>query len=284
MDERLITGVSGTLSATFYVDDVATYADAVTVRVTRDGDGAYLTSGTGFATATSGAASGSYSITIDPQSSLGPITATWHVTRSGVTSTVVTYAEIVGSRLVSVADVRSSDTTLADSSKYPLATVRQAIRDVEDEFERILGAATIRRGAIEVAYGTGPQLFVSKRPTYSVTSIYTGTDVTAVTGATAQWDGTITRTDGLNFDTVSTVWYTYGLTAVPNDLRRAALLRIRHRLNADRSGIPDRATQMVIADGGQFTLATPGKGGSFTGIPDVDAVLARYSMRAPGVG
>jgi hypothetical protein len=88
----------------------------------------------------------------------------------------------------------------------------------------------------------------------------------------------------------TTIWYVYGLSVVPADLKRAALARIRYRLNLERSGIPDRALTMTVADGGTFEMAPPARQQanqaghmSGTGMPEVDAVLARYSMRATGV-
>ena len=36
-------------------------------------------------------------------------------------------------------------------------------------------------------------------------------------------------------------------------------------------------------NGGTFALIVPGQRGSKTGIPDVDVVLDRWSMRTPGI-
>jgi len=71
----------------------------------------------------------------------------------------------------------------------------------------------------------------------------------------------------------------YGFTTVPDDIKRAGLLRLRWLLVSERSSIPDRATSYQPADGGTYLLATPGRAGYETGIPDVDAVLDRYRHR-----
>lgn len=76
-----------------------------------------------------------------------------------------------------------------------------------------------------------------------------------------------------------TVAFEYGFPSVPEDVKRAGLLRLRSLLTAERSGIPDRATAFVSAEGGNFTLATPGRNGYETGIPEVDATLGRYKYR-----
>lgn len=77
--------------------------------------------------------------------------------------------------------------------------------------------------------------------------------------------------------------YVAGFTQVPRDIARAGLIRLRSILAAERSAIPDRAVSFVAAEGGTYTLATPGRSGSQTGIPDVDGVLKRYSYRIPGI-
>jgi hypothetical protein len=98
---------------------------------------------------------------------------------------------------------------------------------------------------------------------------------------------TMTLTDiGVGFldlaDGTLTIEYEYGLPLVLDDVKRAALLRARTVLADRDSGIPDRATSFNV-DGQQFSLATAGRAGYETGVPEVDAILARYRMRPPGV-
>jgi hypothetical protein len=71
------------------------------------------------------------------------------------------------------------------------------------------------------------------------------------------------------------VVYEYGCDRPPPDVVDAALLRLRFALQQKKSGIPDRATSFVSADGGTFRLDQAGT--YKTGIPDVDAVYSRYS-------
>ena len=61
------------------------------------------------------------------------------------------------------------------------------------------------------------------------------------------------------------------------DLKRAVLTRLRHRLNFARSGIPDRAVSQIDLTG-SYQLDLPGA--YKTGIPEVDATYARYSLRS----
>jgi hypothetical protein len=52
-------------------------------------------------------------------------------------------------------------------------------------------------------------------------------------------------------------------------------------LNLNKSAIPDRASSYTV-DGGIYRLDMPG---AFkTGLPEVDAVYARYSRRSTGTG
>jgi hypothetical protein len=142
-------------------------------------------------------------------------------------------------------------------------------------------------------------------------SLTTGTSNVPASGLDVSWLGEIGRKDGYTFQDLSglpyspansfvqqpgrlgpgtTVWYIYGLGVVPADLKRAALTRIRYRLNLEHSGIPDRTLTMTAPDGGTFEVSPPtrqqaNQAGHMqgTGMPEVDAVLARYSMRATGV-
>jgi hypothetical protein len=79
------------------------------------------------------------------------------------------------------------------------------------------------------------------------------------------------------------VAYEHGFERCPPEIKRAALTRLRHRLNFNKTGIPDRATSFAIAEGGTFSLSSAGP--LATGIPEVDAVLQRpaYNFRAPAV-
>jgi hypothetical protein len=76
--------------------------------------------------------------------------------------------------------------------------------------------------------------------------------------------------------------YEHGFDRPPDDLRRASLVRVRTRLNIHRTGIPDRATSFTVAEGGVFRLDMPGP--YKTGLPEVDAVYGRYSLRSGAGG
>lgn len=76
--------------------------------------------------------------------------------------------------------------------------------------------------------------------------------------------------------------YVAGLATPPNEIVRAALRLAVSYMGALSSNLPDRA--LSFSDElGTFRLATPGVGGSWFGLPEVDAVLQRYRVTIPGV-
>jgi len=287
---RVLVAFPATLTASFVIDETPVDAGAVTVTVT-DASGA--TASTGVATQT---AVGEYSYALPAQSTLGPLTAVW-----AGSATVTTYPEVVGGQLISLADLRASDQQFSNTTRWPTSALSAARDEVTDEFGRITGRSFILRGGsfTDVIDQTGSMLL----PDTDIVSVNSATldgaavDVTTLsvdrtglltgvpTPAGAQfgqyWDGAISSlipTPG-----VFVVTYTYGFPVVPSDVYRAAILRARWVLAANTSGIPDRATSYQAESGGTFTLATAGAGPWQTGIPDVDAVLTRYTIRSKGV-
>lgn len=192
-----------------------------------------------------------------------------------------TYVEVCGAVLATVAQVRKSDDELTPA-RFPALAVRQARERVEDEFEGITGRSFVPRTRhIEaVSYGLADPYLIPHPDVLAVGPV-TGADGELVTvgverigGAALLWD---LPAGAFAVDV------RYGFTAVPADVRAAGLLRLRSLLFEPSSGIPDRATSFQPAEGGTYALSTPGVRGAQTGIPDVDAVLARYTIEAFGV-
>ena len=277
MDERVVRGAAATLTVEV-IDgngDPVT-VDSVTVEVVRDADATVLVAST-VATDLDG---GVWGVDLPAQTVLGALTATWTVG----TSTMSTAAEVVGARIFTPAQLRRSDPSLADATKVTAQEIADVTAEVEDEFARICGVSFIPRGAVEVLsprpwWFETPSRHLLAHPKVNVDTVAAVVDntdipveVTPAGELTVPWPWQWRRHP-------VTVAYEYGWASPPADLRRAALLRARHRINSVRSGVPDRATTFASTDGGTFTLATAGRGGSETGIPDVDAVLRRYDMR-----
>lgn len=74
-----------------------------------------------------------------------------------------------------------------------------------------------------------------------------------------------------------TVTYQHGYDAPPLRVKAAVMLLAKTWMV--RGPVDDRATQ-IATDGATINLATPGVRGSWTGVPEVDATIDDYAVRA----
>lgn len=263
---RFLSGRAVKLRHTFLDDEEPLSVPAVSVTV-RDGDGQTVYTGDAASTGDE------WAVTL-PQLPEDVYTVSWVAAE---TATDRTRFEVVGGFLFTIPEARSSDVDLAEADRFPAAEVRHYREVVEAEFETITGRSFVPRVTRGQVEGDGTR------------SLYLGyLDVTAVTAVRGP-SGPLAL-DGWGVDPLGflrapyelpegdrfTVVFRYGFDQAPEDVKRAGLLRLRSLLTAERSGIPDRATAFVAAEGGNFTLATAGRNGWETGIPEVDATLKRY--------
>lgn len=289
-DQRILRGVAATLSWQNVDSDgtAAAPAGAVTVRV-QQADGTDLLAA---GTATDGTTSDprTVDLTAAQTATLDLLTVTW--SDAGDSSTHTTYVEIVGGYYFSVDDARSADASLVDGGKYTADDIVAARREVEDEFETICGVAFVPRYRRVTLSGTGSTRLLLDDPvirtvrsvrSYSDWGAASYTELSTDELADIQYDdvGVLTGATWVYGTRNLVVEYEHGYDRPPAEIKRAAITRLRARLNMARSGIPDRATSFVSSDGGTFRLDTPGM--YKTGQPEVDAVLARYSLRIPSI-
>ncbi len=282
---RVAKTAAATLSHTFVLDEEATDATGNVVVTVTNAAGTVVSTGN----ATHGA-TGTYTYVLPGQAQVSELTVSWAATIAGTAVVEQDLVSVVGRHLFTLAEGRASDSSLADEAKYTTDDLRAARDEVEDELEAITLRAWTTRYRRAVVDGTGTSDLILADQ--DVTAIRTATvaprlDETFVALTAGQLaaldvlaDGTLRRVDGLTWDygTGNVVLeYEYGATTVPADLKKAALLRFRTRLNLNKSGIPDRALSFTSADGGNFRLSTPGA--YQTGQPEVDAVYWRYSRR-----
>lgn len=247
------------------------------------GDAAIVGDGTGQVTAG-----------LDGQPAVALLTVTWTATVGGVTVSEVDMVEIVGAFFFTLAQARGSDDTLKDPLKYPTADLEAKRTEVEVECEEICARAFVRRYRRVVLDGTGspdlvlPDMDVRTIRRAAVANRADGSFVDLTVGQLAALavtgDNTVRRVDDNTWtEGTSNVVFEYevGMDAPPADLVTASMERHRTRLQANRSGVPDRATSFTIADGGIYRLDLPGA--YKVGIPSIDAVYGRYSLR-PGAG
>lgn len=200
--------------------------------------------------------------------------------------------EVVQRFYFSAADARAWDPSIT-TANFPNATVHRVRDMVETECEWITGTAWVPRFDRYRLDGSGSSAL--RIPAWNVRAIR---DVRIYTSATSytslstdqlaaldykEW-GRVTRLDGGTFPAGSenvVVEIEHGYDQPPADLREATLKRLRYLLNNVKSGIPDRATSFTVSDVGVFNISTPGQRGAETGIPEVDAVYARYCLKRP---
>ncbi|MFC9231035.1 hypothetical protein ACFTZI_19090 [Streptomyces decoyicus] len=209
-----------------------------------------------------------------PAQAEGVYTVEW---MAGQVATDRTAFEVVGGFLFSLLEARQSDMDLEDSARFPTAELKHYREVVTDEFETITGRSFVPRTTrVEVEADGSASLFLGYFDVASLKALDGPSGPVDMTGWTVDAAGFLKAPGDLRDGDRYRVTFAYGFGQVPEDVKRAGLLRLRSFLTAERSGIPDRATAFVAAEGGNFTLATAGRNGWETGLPEVDAVLKRY--------
>lgn len=186
--------------------------------------------------------------------------------------------EVTGGPMFSVRQARNSDDFLKDAGAFPAQEIIDYRVTVEQEFERITGRSFVTR-VVDLSFtadDSGEHIVLIPDSQAIVSATVNGEDVADLTGWSVSRLGKITH-GALSGDAVS-VRVRYGYTTPPHDVARVGMIRLRHLLAAESSGIPDRATTWQPEDGGTFRLATPGQGKWKTGIPEVDSTLGGYTL------
>lgn len=285
-DQQIQRGTAATLSWQNVDGDgePAAPAGAVTVSVERSDGTVVLSPGT--ATSGSGDNPRTVALTAVQNADLDLLTVTW--TDTGDASSHVTVVEVVGGFYFTVAEARSSDPALENDTKYPQPALVAARRQVEEEFERICDVAFVpryRRDVVPVGCHSlllAPQIRVVR----SVATVAGNGTETAWTDEQLDWlrfeDWGVVQLLGNPVPSAAVaIAYEHGYDRPPSEVKRAALQRLRYLLSQPLTGLPDRATSFSVAEGGTYKLDQAGA--TKTGIPDIDAVLHRWSMRVPGV-
>ncbi|MEU9059015.1 hypothetical protein AB0D13_09100 [Streptomyces sp. NPDC048430] len=266
---RFLSGRGVKLTHTFLDDEESMVVPAVSVTV-RDATGQTVYTGD----ATSSGDEWKTSLPAQPE---GVYTVDW--TAAGLAVDRGGF-EVVGGFLFTLPEARGSDVDLADKDRFPTAELRHYREVVEDEFETITARSFVPRTTrVEVEADGSSGLYLGYFDVTGLEAVDGPSGAEDVAGWAVDRMGFVRAPYDLPEGARYTVTFVYGFGQVPEDVKRAGLLRLRSVLTAERSGIPDRATAFVAAEGGNFTLATAGRNGYETGIPEVDATLGRYTYR-----
>lgn len=268
---RVLATSQVTISHTFYVDETPTDAGGSVAVTVKRLDGTVVSSGT----AAHPGSPGVYTYAVPGQPAVDIITVDWSGVVAGATVTSRDYVEIVGGFLFGLAEARAMPPVL-DPTRFPVATLSAHRIAVEQECERICGRAFVprfRREKVRIINGTAMPSEVDVRAIRSVT-------LAGAPYAGWYWPdrrGPLTNIPQTRVDDYNAfIEYEYGMDYPPEEIRQAAMLRLRTRLTTGDTGIPSRAVSFSVTDGGVYRLATPGE--KRTGVPEVDAAYSRYAL------
>lgn len=277
--DRVLKNTPATLSEGFYEDGVISDPGTVTVTVTR-ADGTVVA--TGAATGGIGAAARTYTLSTVVTATLDTLTISWVSSGLGtLTSTV----EVVGGFLFTIAEARAI-TPLDNVTDYSTADIAAIRITVEQAIEQACGCAFVPRYSLERYSGDGSQSLQLKHPLPS--SVRSATIAGSALTSPQLADLTLSASGELWSSMVWWAWgrsniqvgYEHGYGDPPAEIRRAALQLAKEWLVGRSSPLDERATTFSATDGGTYGLVVAGRGGSEFGLPDVDAAVARYSLRA----
>lgn len=202
----------------------------------------------------------------------------YRVVWSSPTHIDTTEVEVTGGLLFTIKDARDSDSEIADTGQYPGEEIKHFREVVETEFQTITGRSFVPRTVrVPVETDGSDCAWLGLFDCASLVALEGPDGALVASDYVLEPNGLLNGLSGFSEGTRLTAVVDYGFRFPPEDVKRVGLIRLRYLLAAESTGVPDRATSYVAESGGTFTLATPGRAGYKTGIPEVDAVLNLYS-------
>lgn len=277
--DRILRNTPGTVSRTFYEDGVVVDPGTVTLTITA-ADGTVVVNN---ATATgSGAAARTYNVTAVQTANLDSWTIAWTSSTKG---TLTSDVEVVGGFLFSLAELSAVKPTNQTWTTTQMADKRTIVEQaIEDEY----GTALVPRYRLETVTSDGTGLIRLTGPIRTVRSVTingTALGVNDLANLTVQgsylsglwWFGGFGTWWSTGIGGI-VIGYEYGLDQPPGRMRQDAIRLARQWLV--NGPIDDRALGAASPDGQfSFGLATPGRGGSVVGMPDLDAAIMSSPYR-----
>jgi hypothetical protein len=269
--DRALQLTALTAPVTYYEDGVVVDPGTVTVGITRE-DGTVLVAA-GTATGGTGAAARTFALTTTHMTSLDLLKLSW---TSATKGTLVTYIEVVGGFLATVAEIRA-ESPLSNATTYPTASILTARTTAEQALEDACGVAFVPRYARETRNGNGSTDLLPNHPKpISVTTLTL--DGTTETDAVVDTErGTFYRESGWGTTRQGVVVkYAHGYQFPPANCSKV-IAKLTKWLLVD-SPLNDRATNIVSDEGTQF-LITAGVRNAVFSIPDANSFIAEYGVR-----
>lgn len=269
MVDLVLKNTQATLEVTF-----TSAADGTVTVTTTKGDGSNGPGGN----ATRDGATSRYTFVLAPQAEVESFVVKWAGVWGGVAQSVETRVDVVGAQLFALSEARAFDNrALQSTSLFPDAALRVARASVTDFFEECCNVSFVPRYARETIDGNGDtRLRLSKRRVRKLLSVsIDGVALSAPDLAALKlydW-GRLVREGGWSEGARNVaVSYEHGWASVPAAIRRAALVLSRHELV-----VSDHSDRMIAVSNelGTVRMSVPGRDYP-TGIPVVDAALARY--------
>lgn len=288
---RVALGEPAVLTLAIYDDDgdLVDATGSVTWEI-EDGDGTTVAFGSATQVQsglTATPVTGTYQFTLPSTATdaLDTYTVTWSATVATIARTFTSRYEVVGAHYFDIQDLRSFSESIAENpSRYSGARIREARDTAAERLEHECYLSFVPRLARRTVTGSGRRLLLL--PHNAVTAVYSvaidGEELTQEqVEALRVEDYGLTAEDGDVWPQgvdVSVV-YQHGLDFPEDSVRRAAMiLAVDYLVPA---AIPARALS-ESTDIGTIRYSVAGRDGA-TGIPEVDAVIARYGRRTPTV-
>lgn len=275
--ERIVVNRSATLYKTFYSNGVAADPTGTpTVTITRQSDGTAVTAGA----VTDETAAGTWSITIPATSNtlLDTLTVNWTATVNSTPQEHIETVEVAGGTYFTLSELRAVyPGSVTDAEAVDMRTT------VEQAIEHACDVAFVPRYTLERLNGTGGATLLLRPHVRAIRSVtvdgaaFTASDLLAMSLGVTGTVYSAARTWAAGSSNIL-IGYEHGHTEPPAEIKDAALMLAKMRLIGRRSPIDDRAVTFSSNEGGTYSLAVPGRNGSYFGHPDIDAVIARYSM------
>lgn len=275
--QRIVRGLSATLSHTFYSDGVATdpSPDSATVTITRDNGTAVVTDA---ATTNAGTGVVTYTLTPAQTATLDILSVAWTATFGGQAQAFIDVVEVAGDVLFTVAQARALK-PLDNTTTYTTQRILDARTMAETALEDACKVAFVPRYFRVTLDGRGSTdlLLPMVRP-LTVTAATIDDAAVTVDDVELYDDGRAYLPSGWTAGRRNvTITGTHGYQFPPPRVGRAALL-LAKRFLVD-SPVSDRATSMTTEDGTTQFLVTAGVRQAATDVPEANAVIDEYGVR-----